>query len=77
MTLCLAKMAILHFMVSLARIKTRRLIVKGFVVFNFICIIVAMFAIAFQCPLPRPWAILSNKCFNQVRKGLLVYEDGH
>lgn len=70
-------MAILHFMVSLARIKTRRFIVKGFMVFNFIYTIGAILAIAFQCPLPRPWAILSNKCFNQVRKGILIYEDSY
>jgi hypothetical protein len=25
------------------------------------------FAIAFQCRLPHPWAIISGKCFNMVR----------
>lgn len=59
-------MAILQFMVSLARIKTRRCIVKGCMVFNFLSVTPAVLAIAFQCPQPQPWAILSHGCFNQV-----------
>lgn len=33
-----------------------------------------MIAIASQCSHPRPWAIISNNCFNQVRcYGFLFY----
>lgn len=65
-SLCLAKMAILQFLLSLALKEDRRLAVKVSMVFNLVTAVVAVFSIAFQCPLPQPWAILSDKCFNQV-----------
>lgn len=34
---------------------------------NTVWAIIAMIAIASQCSHPRPWAIISNNCFNQVR----------
>jgi hypothetical protein len=67
MSLGLAKMAILHFLLSLARIQTRRLVVNGTIAFNAISMAVGILAVAFQCPLPRPWTILSSECFDQVR----------
>jgi hypothetical protein len=60
-------MAILHFLLSLARIQTRRLVVNSTIAFNAISMVVGIFAVAFQCPLPRPWTILSSECFDQVR----------
>ena len=32
----------------------------------------AEFAIAFQCKLPSPWAIISGKCFNTVNLASIV-----
>lgn len=36
-------------------------------VVNIAWAIIAMIAIASQCSHPRPWAIISENCFNQVR----------
>lgn len=33
---------------------------------NFFWALISMIAIAAQCAPPRPWAIISDKCFNQV-----------
>ena len=59
-------------MISLARIETRRLVVKGVMSFSLISIVIAIFAVALQCALPRPWAISSNSCFHQVQLALLA-----
>lgn len=59
-------MAILHFMTTLTREKSRQTVVKLCIIFNLITFIAAIFAVAFQCQLPQPWAILSDKCFDQV-----------
>lgn len=67
-SLCLARMALLQFLVHLARNNMRRSIVIGVMVFNCISATVAFLCVAFQCPLPHPWAILQNKCFDQVRE---------
>lgn len=65
-SLCLAKMALLQFLVYLARNNIRRLVVIGVMIFNCISVMVAVLCIAFQCPLPHTWAILLEKCFDQV-----------
>ncbi|MCJ1351581.1 MAG: hypothetical protein MMC33_001565 [Icmadophila ericetorum] len=64
-SICLAKMAILHFLLTLARKDSRSLAVKVTIVFNIIFLVVAIFAIAFQCRLPQPWLTITGKCFNQ------------
>ena len=66
LSLCLAKMATLQFLFTLARSSIRRTIVRGIIAFDASWTIIALLCIAFQCPLPRPWTVLSNKCFNQV-----------
>ncbi|MCJ1465194.1 hypothetical protein MMC07_003810 [Pseudocyphellaria aurata] len=58
-------MALLQFLVYLARNNTRRLVVIGVMIFNCISAMVAIFCVAFQCSLPHPWAILLDKCFDQ------------
>ena len=59
-------MAILHFLLSLARKEDRRLAVNITAVFNLLFLVMALFAVAFQCRLPQPWLTISRKCFDQV-----------
>ncbi|KAL9116677.1 MAG: hypothetical protein Q9187_006797, partial [Circinaria calcarea] len=61
LSICLAKMAILHFLFSLARKNNRRLVVKIIMIFNMLSLIVTVIALAFQCPLPQPWLTLSDR----------------
>ena len=67
-SLCLAKMALLHFLLSLALVETRRLAVNASMLFNLLSMVVGILAVAFQCSLPQPWKTLSDKCFNQVSR---------
>lgn len=39
---------------------------------DFFWALISMIAIAAQCPPPRPWAIISDKCFNQVSFHILI-----
>lgn len=65
-SLCLAKLTILHFLRTFARLKTRRSIIHGVMVFQVMTTIAAIFSIAFQCSLPDPWKVHSSKCLDQV-----------
>lgn len=73
-SLCLAKMALLHFLVYLARNNARRMLVRGVMIFNCTSAMVAILCVAFQCPLPHPWEILLDKCFDQVSWNLFEPE---
>ena len=47
---------------------------RTIVAVNIAWAIIAMVAIASQCSHPRPWAIISKNCFNQVRcYGYLIF----
>ena len=73
-SLCLAKVALLQFLVYLARNHTRRMVVRGVMIFNWISVMVAILCVAFQCPLPHPWAIFLDRCFDQVGRKQLEPE---
>ncbi|MCJ1426815.1 hypothetical protein MMC29_004718 [Sticta canariensis] len=64
-SLCLAKMALLQFLIYLARNNSRRMLVRGVMIFNCTSAMVAILCVAFQCRLPHPWATLHDKCFDQ------------
>lgn len=65
-SLCLARLALLQFLVHLARTNLRRKVVIAVMIFNCIFVMIAILCVAFQCPLPHPWAIFHHKCFDQV-----------
>ena len=65
-SLCLSRMAVLHFLKTIARSKARSTVTRGIIGFNLAWAGVAIIAVGFQCHLPQPWAILSNHCFDQV-----------
>lgn len=67
LSLCLAKFAVLLFLATIAISPVGRIVTRTIVIVNILWAIVAMIAIASQCSHPRPWAIISNNCFNQVR----------
>ena len=59
-------MAVLQYLTTLASSKARNKTAKAVIAFNALWAITAIIAIAFQCRLPRPWEVLSERCFNQV-----------
>lgn len=65
-SLCLARLALLQFLVHLARTNLRRKVVIAVMIFNCILVMIAILCVAFQCPLPHPWAIFHHRCFDQV-----------
>lgn len=67
LSLCLAKFAVLIFLATIAINPIGRIVTKTLIVVNIFWAGIAMIAIASQCSHPRPWAIISNNCFNQVR----------
>ncbi|KAL9069666.1 MAG: hypothetical protein Q9161_005366 [Pseudevernia consocians] len=65
-SICLARMAVLQFLTTIALSKTRSAVTKGIICLNIVWAVVAIVAIALQCRLPRPWEVLSDQCVNQV-----------
>ena len=59
-------MAVLQFLSTIARSKIHSAVTKGVLGLNLVWTIAAILAIAFQCHLPQPWQVLSDRCFNQV-----------
>ncbi|KAL8952508.1 MAG: hypothetical protein Q9222_001576 [Ikaeria aurantiellina] len=64
-SLCLAKLGILQFLLSLARRPRRTLAVECCVIANVLWTFVAVVTVVFQCRVPKPWALFSSRCFNQ------------
>ncbi|KAI4221145.1 MAG: hypothetical protein LQ349_007916 [Xanthoria aureola] len=64
-TLCLAKLAILQYLLSLARKPRRTSAVKGCMIATILWTFIAVVSVAFQCPIPRPWELFSPRCFDQ------------
>jgi len=64
-TLCCAKLSIGQFLGTLARAKEVRAALGLTTIITGLWGIIAILALAFQCSLPHPWAILSSHCFNQ------------
>lgn len=56
-------------MFNFALQKSRRLAVHTIIIFSIAWVLIAIFAVAFQCKLPQSWAVHSDRCFNQVRYG--------
>ena len=59
-------MAVLQFLSTLARFKPHSAMTKGVIGLNLVWTILAILAIVFQCHLPQPWQVRSDRCFNQV-----------
>ena len=69
-TIYLAKLAALQFLIILARPNEpnlRRAAVKGTLAFVILWLVIAVVCIAFQCKVPTPWNEASGQCFDQVR----------
>ncbi|MCJ1355582.1 MAG: hypothetical protein MMC33_005574 [Icmadophila ericetorum] len=66
LSLCITKLAVLEFLGTLAQSPVRRTATRSIMAVNGVWAIIATFCVAFQCGIPRPWAIISGHCFNQV-----------
>ena len=71
-TLALTKCSILLLIARLVGIKLHQHLIRGVGALVALWSVAAVFAVAFQCGVPRPWAYISDsgKCFNAVSPAL-------
>ncbi|KAI5777089.1 hypothetical protein EDC01DRAFT_624550 [Geopyxis carbonaria] len=64
--LAASKLATLWFIATLARTPANRAMCTAIILFTLLWTVAALFTIAFQCPLPHPWATLAPepRCIN-------------
>ena len=70
LSLCLGKLALLVFMLNFALKKVRRQVLQGLMWLNIVWLVVGILAVAFQCDIPRAWAVVTGKCFDQVNSAI-------
>ncbi|KAF2472389.1 uncharacterized protein BDR25DRAFT_220358, partial [Lindgomyces ingoldianus] len=63
-SLCFAKLSLVSFFYGVGVKKVHRRIVQGLGVFIITWTIASLVAVAFQCGLPRPWEMLTLRCYN-------------
>ena len=65
-TLCFSKLSILVLFYNVVVLRTHRFFVLGFGFCIFAWSVACIVAAAFQCELPRPWEMMTLRCFNTV-----------
>lgn len=68
LTLSLAKTSTLLLLARLTSVQFHMLLVRSLGAVVLLWTLASVFAVAFQCGLPRPWDYLGGKCFNSVSK---------
>ncbi|KAJ4992399.1 hypothetical protein SVAN01_02108 [Stagonosporopsis vannaccii] len=63
-SLCFSKLSILVLFYNVVVLRTHRCFVFGFSVCIFTWSVSSAAAVAFQCDLPKPWEIMTLRCFN-------------
>ncbi|KAF1359302.1 hypothetical protein EJ07DRAFT_40773, partial [Lizonia empirigonia] len=63
-TLCFSKLSILVLFYNVAVLRTHRFFVLGFSICISAWSVTSVIAAAFQCELPRPWEMMTLRCFN-------------
>ncbi|KAB8264300.1 hypothetical protein BDV32DRAFT_135249 [Aspergillus pseudonomiae] len=64
MTMCLSKLALIHFIWSVTPATSDRRIAIGLEIFTVLWAVASVIASIFQCTPPRTWDYLSGQCFN-------------
>ncbi len=65
-SLCFSKLSVLVLFYNVVVLRTHRLFILGFGSSIFAWSVASITAIAFQCELPRPWELMTLRCFNTV-----------
>ncbi|KAA8651297.1 uncharacterized protein ATNIH1004_000178 [Aspergillus tanneri] len=63
-TLCLSKLALIHFIWSVTPVTSDRYIAIGLEIFTILWAVTSVLASAFQCRPPRPWDYINGQCFS-------------
>jgi len=67
-SICFSKLSLLVFFYTIVtRQRIHRRLILGFGTFTAVWSVGSLFVIAFQCELPRPWEMMTLRCFNTVR----------
>ncbi|GAB1205112.1 hypothetical protein APSETT445_003781 [Aspergillus pseudonomiae] len=72
MTMCLSKLALIHFIWSVTPATSDRRIAIGLEIFTVLWAVTSVIASIFQCTPPRTWDYLSGQCFNMLYYGPLM-----
>lgn len=65
-SLCFSKLSIVVLFYNVVVLRTHRIFVMSFGVCIFTWSLASVAASAFQCSLPRPWEMMTLRCFNTV-----------
>ena len=65
-TLGFSKLSLLSFFYGIYHQRGQRRIVLAIGIFVSVCTLALLATVAFQCGLPKPWEILTLRCFNTV-----------
>jgi hypothetical protein len=68
-SLCFSKLSILVLFYNVVVLRTHRMFVMSFGVCIFVWSLASLAAVAFQCSFPRPWEMMTLRCFNTVSGG--------
>lgn len=71
-SLCFAKLSILVLFYNVVVLRTHRIFVFSFGLCIFAWSVASIVAVAFQCDMPRPWEMMTLRCFNTVSALLTV-----
>lgn len=68
-SLCFSKLSILVLFYNVVVLRTHRMFVMSFGVCIFVWSLASLAVVAFQCSFPRPWEMMTLRCFNTVSGG--------
>lgn len=65
-SLCFSKLSVFVLFYNVVVLRTHRFFILGFGICIFTWSVASVSAAAFQCELPRPWEMMTLRCFNTV-----------
>jgi hypothetical protein len=75
-SICFAKLSVLViFYDVMETTRLHRQHIVGFVSFILVWSVASLLAVAFQCPLPRPWELVDLRCFDTVSNEVIFLTD--
>jgi hypothetical protein len=66
-SLCFSKLSLIVLFYTVVIQRTHRLLVSAFGAFIVVWSVSSIVVVAFQCELPRPWQMMTLRCFDAVR----------
>ena len=72
LSICFPKLALISFFHGVVVQRAERRITQIFGIFVIAWTLASLAAVAFQCSLPRPWEMMTLRCYNKVRAPTVV-----